>query len=131
MSRATFPVSVKGVLFRAGKVVLLKNERHEWELPGGRLEEGESPEDCLAREFQEELGVTVAVGALLDTWIYEVLPGRRVLIVTYAVSAAPDCALTISHEHQDVGLFGLEELSALPMPQGYVRSIMVAHKLTP
>lgn len=33
-----------------------------WELPGGKIEPGERPQDCLAREFHEELGVTVAVG---------------------------------------------------------------------
>lgn len=36
-------VSVKGVLFIGDEVVLLKNERDEWELPGGRLETGEEP----------------------------------------------------------------------------------------
>ena len=34
----TFPVSVKGVAVQAGKVLLLENERAEWELPGGKLE---------------------------------------------------------------------------------------------
>jgi GNAT superfamily N-acetyltransferase len=43
-----FPVSVKGVLFESGRVVLLENERREWELPGGRLETGEDPATCLA-----------------------------------------------------------------------------------
>jgi hypothetical protein len=33
----TFPVSVKGVTVQAGKVLLLENERAEWELPGGKL----------------------------------------------------------------------------------------------
>ncbi|HEV7594077.1 MAG TPA: NUDIX domain-containing protein, partial [Gemmatimonadaceae bacterium] len=51
-----FPVTVKGVLIRDGRVVLLRNEREEWELPGGKLELSESPEQCLAREIEEELG---------------------------------------------------------------------------
>ena len=46
-----FPVSIKGVFVEAGRVVLLENDRDEWELPGGRLEPGEAPETCLAREF--------------------------------------------------------------------------------
>lgn len=38
-----FPVSVKGVVVRDGRVLLLRNERDEWELPGGKLELGEEP----------------------------------------------------------------------------------------
>ena len=56
-----FPVSIKGVLVEAGRVVLLENERDEWELPGGRLEPGEAPETCLVREFAEELCAVVEV----------------------------------------------------------------------
>jgi 8-oxo-dGTP pyrophosphatase MutT (NUDIX family) len=60
-----WPVSIKGVLFLEEKVVLLLNDRAEWELPGGRLEKGETPEACLIRELNEELGCAVAVDKLL------------------------------------------------------------------
>ena len=36
MSQLAHPVSIKGVVVRDGKVLLLKNEREEWELPGTR-----------------------------------------------------------------------------------------------
>ena len=79
-----FKVSIKGVLAAPdGRVVLLQNERDEWELPGGQIELGESPAHCLAREIQEELCLQVEVGQPLDVYLFEVIPGRHVLIVTY------------------------------------------------
>jgi 8-oxo-dGTP pyrophosphatase MutT (NUDIX family) len=95
-----FPVSIKGVLVEAGRVVLLENERDEWELPGGRLEPGEAPETCLAREFAEELGAVVEVTRIIDCWLYEVLPQREVVIITYGVKRSDEGELRVSHEHR-------------------------------
>jgi 8-oxo-dGTP pyrophosphatase MutT (NUDIX family) len=120
---ARFPVSVKGLLFEEDQVVLLLNERDEWELPGGRLERGEDPVVCLEREFAEELGVEVVVGAILDCWVYEVLPGKEVLIVTYAARRVDRAEFRVSQEHRNVGLFALDALQDLPLPEGYRRSI--------
>ena len=79
-----YPISVKGVVVRAGRVLLLKNERDEWELPGGRLEVGETPERCVAREIAEETSWTVVTGPLLDVWMYDIVQAERhVFIVTY------------------------------------------------
>jgi NUDIX domain len=47
-----FPVSVKGVAVQGGGVLLLENERNEWELPGGKLELREEPADCVVREIR-------------------------------------------------------------------------------
>jgi len=119
-----FPVSVKGVLIEDAGVVLLLNERDEWELPGGRLERGENPAACLEREFAEELGAEITVGEILDCWLYRPLPDKEVLIVTYAVRRLDQRELRVSREHRNFGVFALEALQALRLPEGYRRSIL-------
>jgi 8-oxo-dGTP pyrophosphatase MutT (NUDIX family) len=118
-----FPVSVKGVVARAGRVILLKNERAEWELPGGRLEAHETLEQCVAREIAEELGLAVAVENLLDCWLYEPIPARRVLIVTYGCRLTSDAAPRLSDEHRALDWFDERALGALALPAGYRRAI--------
>jgi 8-oxo-dGTP pyrophosphatase MutT (NUDIX family) len=118
-----FPVSVKGIVYQDGKVVLLKNERDEWELPGGKLELGEAPEFCVVREIEEELGLVAKIGPLLDSWVYHIYEGVDVLILTYGCYPTPFSAVTHSPEHKAVGLFSPEEVKTLRMPEGYKNSI--------
>lgn len=123
-SPAEYPVSIKGVVVVGGKVVLLKNEREEWELPGGRIELGETPEQCVAREIAEETQITVATGPILDSWMYYIAPAdKHVLIVTYGCHPLGDTVPVLSHEHKELGLFAPEDVPGLPMPSGYQQSV--------
>lgn len=122
---STFSVSVKGVVLDPQqRVLLLKNERDEWELPGGRIEIGESPEDCVAREIAEETQWKVATGPILDAWMYYIdQVERHVFIVTYGCHPVSDIDPVLSHEHKEIGLFVRSEVDDLHMPDGYKRSI--------
>lgn len=112
------------MVVRAGRVLLLRNERNEWELPGGRLEAGETPAQCVVREIEEETGWRVAAGPLLDAWVYDIATvGRQVFIVTYGChlgAGAPEPV--VSGEHQEAREFTEEEIPYLVMPQGYKRA---------
>ena len=109
---SALPVSVKGVLVHEGRVLLLLNERDEWDLPGGRPDPGETFPQALEREVREETGLAAAVGAALDEHLFEVLPGRFVRIVPFQCRLVGDGAVTLSHEHLDVRWLPLPEVVA-------------------
>ena len=64
------------ILCQAGRVLVAQRAdtrgplAGKWEFPGGKLEPGETPQACLARELREELGIDVAVGALFGESIH-------------------------------------------------------------
>ncbi|MGH3487339.1 MAG: NUDIX hydrolase [Actinopolymorphaceae bacterium] len=124
-----FSVSVKGVLAQDDRILLLMNERDEWELPGGRLEAGEQPETTVVREIKEETGWDAAVATILDSWVIRIDSGPGVLIVTYGCVVQGGSAPVLSPEHQQIGLFTELEVPGLSMPDGYKRSIAAWYAL--
>ena len=58
-----------------------------WEFPGGKIEPGESSEDALKREIQEELGVDIAIENILCTTEYD-YPSFHLTMHCYLCSIA-------------------------------------------
>lgn len=125
-----FPVSVKGICFIDDKVVLLRNERREWDLPGGKLKRKEEVAHCLAREMREELNIAVNVGQLLTATQVNILNMADVLILIYncsTLASADD--LKISQENFGLGLFSMKDLAGINLPKAYSRAIRHAFQL--
>ena len=58
------------LIISGGKILIARRKMGEphagyWEFPGGKVEEGESPQECLERELIEELGLKVKAGDII------------------------------------------------------------------
>ena len=75
------------VIIRDGRVLLTRRGEGQhlagmWEFPGGKLEAGESPEEALLRECQEECGIEVEVAEILEV-THHWYPEKEVLLLFY------------------------------------------------
>lgn len=69
MTKPTVLVAAAAMIDVDGRVLICQRPKGKqlaglWEFPGGKVEPGETPEQCLIRELQEELGITVAQACL-------------------------------------------------------------------
>ena len=66
---------VAAVIYADGKVFATQRGYGDfkggWEFPGGKIEEGETPENALKREISEELETEITVGELIETIEYD------------------------------------------------------------
>lgn len=120
------PISLKAVILWRDRVPLLKNERDEWELPGGKLEVGEEPRSALAREIREELAWDAVVGEPCHAWVYEIRPDRHVFVLTFTAEYTGDVSPVYSNEHKALALVPIGEVDGLTMPGFYKDAIRQA-----
>jgi len=81
-----------------------------WEFPGGKLESGETPEQCLSRELQEEFSITTRVGAFIGESVFDY--GTKVVrLMAYQVEhMAGDFELI---DHDQSRWLALDELNSV------------------
>lgn len=103
-------IEVVGAIIRRGDRVLIaqrppgKHEALLWEFPGGKVEPGEAPEACLAREIREELAAEISVGARFGDVLHD-YGGRRIHLTCY-------WATLVSGEPQAIECHALAWVSA-------------------
>ena len=93
---------VAGILRDKEKVLIAqrgkgKHQEYKWEFPGGKIEENESDEDALKREFQEELDIDINVDNFLCEVVYK-YPQMEVKIRSYFISTNDKDIKNLEHE---------------------------------
>lgn len=130
------PISVKGVVFENNNVWLRRNERSEWELPGGKIDHGEQPAEALTRELEEELGMLTQMKEILQAHIHtiprSVDEDQGVLVISYLCEIL-DRTGSFEYDGEagkaQFGCFSREEVTRLAMPEFYKTAVEKAWAL--
>lgn len=84
--------------------------RGGWEFPGGKIEEGETPQEALQREIMEELNTEIKVGELVDTIEYDYPTFHLSMACFWAEVISGDLVLK---EHEAAKWLTKEELDSV------------------
>ncbi len=77
-----------------------------WEFPGGKIEVGESPEECLARELKEEFEIEVSIGSFIHESLFDYGHKQISLLGYYADHLSGEVVL---NDHQDIAWVSIDE----------------------
>ena len=110
-------VSTAGVVERDGTFLVALRKPgtsigESWEFPGGKMEEGETPQQGLSREFKEEFNLEITVGEQFHESTFSNKGATYKLMAFWVNIRGGD----MDHpEHQEIRWVSPEELSGLPM----------------
>lgn len=93
------------IIYQDGKVLLTRRGPGEklagfWEFPGGKIEHGETYQECLTREIKEELNLQIEVGEVLTTSTYKYEHGEIHLIALEASILSGKIELTVHDKYE-------------------------------
>lgn len=109
------PLMVTAALIKSSDKILIAQRpkigrfANKWELPGGKVDPGETPEEALRREMREELCIETVVGPLFSDTLYHHESGQ-IRQFTYWVELAAASSGICLTEHQSIAWVTLSEL---------------------
>ena len=113
-----FPISIKAIIVDDNKILCLKNERNEWDFPGGKINFNEDVEECLKREVIEETNLEIKNLKILKLFNLK-FNDVPVFILLYSAEISCDSSIAINYEHSEYNFFSKSELKNLNMPQDF------------
>ena len=120
--------SNKCIVFHNDKILLLRrSETHptrpgEWDLPGGLLDDGETPKEAVVREIKEETGLDVETPIVFDVTFKKSDSIGDLLLLLFWVDAKDD-KVTLSWEHSEYKWVSLDKAMDLYPYEGRIEAM--------
>lgn len=126
MNQQIQKTTTKGIFKRGDKILFVKDTKGVWELPGGKIDFGENPEETLKREFKEELDWdNIRVGNIINAWSFssqkEDIEYQFIVLVYECFSEEKD--IKYSDEHIEYKWVPISDINELNVRDGYKNSV--------
>jgi 8-oxo-dGTP diphosphatase len=121
MKKKTNPkIVIVAVIEQGGSILIARRKQGKqhpgrWEFPGGTLEDGETPEQCLKRELEEELAISTEVGSLYCIGEHKYSPDFSIRLLAYRTTVKSD-AFSLN-DHEEIRWVKPADLSEYDFPE--------------
>jgi 8-oxo-dGTP diphosphatase len=120
MKKKNPKIVIAAVIEKDGHILIGKRKqgkRHagKWEFPGGTLEHGETNEECLKRELQEELAITAEIGDLVCSSTFSYAPDWTIQLMTYRATIVS--GIFNLNDHDEIRWVRIEDLANYEFPE--------------
>ena len=123
--------AIKAIILKDGKVLIMKRSMKEdhaqgsWDIPGGKIDFGENPIDCLNREVMEESGLEVEIIKLMRVWSFLKNPQTQIIGITMLCKYKSG-EVKLSEEHTDFKWIEPKEINDYDALYGVKKDVLSA-----
>lgn len=121
-------VAIKAIIEKDGKILILKRSSAEdvyenlWDIPGGRMEFGELPNEAIKREIMEETNLESEIISPFAVWSFMAKPDLQVVGITM-IAKYVSGEVKLSKEHTEFRWIDAKEFSKLEADKSLKKEI--------
>jgi 8-oxo-dGTP diphosphatase len=127
--------ALKAIVLKNDKILILKRSVREncfssqWDIPGGRINFGETPEEALKREVKEETGLSIKVLKPVRTWTFFKNKKNTQVIGLTMLCRYKSGKVKLSKEHKDFRWIKPEDVKKYNIHKGIKKDVKGAISL--